>query len=126
MAAGLTAHGIVIGANATGQFHVVIPNNYHFTIKKITAVQANGAAPTPFSIRYFDQKGNELGNGALDSRAVTGIGLQPELLRQPFTVERNRILRLEITDLSGAPNPIFIAFTGAAHYVMRKTIVRVP
>lgn len=118
--AGLQVPGVVLGANAQAPYHVVVPNNYHFTAKKVTAVQADGTAPGAFSIRYYDHRGNELGNGALDSRAVMGTGLLPELLSQPFTIERNRMIRMVITDLSGAPNNFFLTLTGCAHYVMRK------
>ncbi len=123
--AGLQLPGVVLGANAQGTYTVTIPRNYHFTVKKVTAVAAAGGAAAAFSIRYYDHRERELGNGALDSRAVMGTGVLPELLSQPFTIERNRTIRVVITDLSGAPNNFFITFTGCAHYVMRKYQVQV-
>lgn len=117
---GLQLPGVILGALGQATYTVTVPRNYHFTVRKVTAVTAAGALPPAFSIRYYDQRGNELGNGALDSRAVMGTGLLPELLSQPFTVPENRQFSIVVTDLSGAPNNFFITFTGAAHYVTRK------
>lgn len=105
-------------APATVTAFLTIPKDYHFTIKKITAVSAVGGVPT-FTLRMWSHRGEEMGNEPLDSRATLGLGRLPEVLRQPWTIPANSRIRLEFTAVAavGVPIVIYMTFTGAAHYV---------
>ena len=108
---------VTMGAGGIVTHWLEIPKEYWFTMKKITAVGVGGGVAPAFSIQFFDHRGERMSFGVMDSRATMGIGQNPEVFRQGWTIPPNRRIRMVITDLSAGPNLFYLTFTGAAHYL---------
>ena len=77
-------------------------------LKKLMAV-STGA----FSLKLFDRAKNKfLMNDAVVASEVFGNAEFPFIFPESHLLERNKYLLVNITDLSGAPNTIFIAAAG--------------
>lgn len=103
---------VVLAANQTLEFTASIPDDGDFEWFKSSFV-STGA----FTLRIRDaQTGRELMNGPVRQNLLAGDGNFPFILFEPYLVRRSLRLRLEFTDLTGAPNTIFWTMTGRRIY----------
>ena len=79
-----------------------------FELHKIGSV-STGA----FSIQLYDpNSGRKLTSSAVHSDLITGNAYFPFILPEPLFIKRNANINFDITDLTGAPNTIYLTFAG--------------
>ena len=102
-----------LGANATGNFQAKVGDDGHFEMFGLTAVATGN-----FSLSISEVKTKQtIMNGAITQ--VNGIGNArfPNIFFRSYLVPAGYRLNCEITDLSGAPNAVWLTMFGRKLFV---------
>jgi len=103
---------LTLSANQTVQTSIHIGRDGAFELHKIGAY-STGA----FSVVIYDpNSGRRLTSGAVHSDLLTGNAWFPYILAEPLFMKRNSWLKLDITDLSGSENSIYLTLAGRRIY----------
>lgn len=117
-------------ANATTDFFMKVGDDGHFQAFTMSAVSTGN-----FGWQLSEAKTNQtICNGQVTQANSLGTANFPTLLPTEYTIPAGYRLRLQLTDLSGAPNAIFITIAGRKVYapfkdikeVLRDTAVQTP
>jgi len=99
-------------ANATGNFQAKVGDDGHFEAFGITAVSTGN-----FSLTISEVKTKQtLSNGAITRNNGIGNATLPYIFLKSYLVPSGYRLNFEITDLSGAPNSIYLTMFGRKIY----------
>ena len=110
LADGVAAHGI--SALATVKTTINIANDGAFELGKIS-----GSSTGAFTLKIYDPNtGRVLTNQPIHSDLIVGSSAFPYILPEPLFMKRSGYLNLEITDLSGNVNDIYLTLAGRRIY----------
>lgn len=99
---------VTVPASATRTYTFDMDNDAHTVLKKLMAV-ADGA----FTFRFRDRDTNRyLSNGVIHQLDGFGNAEFPFIFADPYLLEANKQLLIDVTDLSAAENDIYFTLAG--------------
>lgn len=108
-----TQDDIVLAAGATAPAFMQVTPEAHFEWFKLTAVSTG-----PFTFQIQDARNRRsISDGPIHVGAGAGQAPLPMVLPEPILYQANTRLRIDVTDLSAAPNTIFLTLCGRRVYV---------
>lgn len=112
---------VALGANATGDFQAKVGDDGHFEVFGLTAVATGN-----FDLEVSEVKTKQtLMNGAITQTNGIGNARFPTIFFKSYLVPAGYRLNCRITDLSGAPNAIWLTMFGRKVYVPFKRLEEV-
>lgn len=112
---------VALGANATGDFPAKVGDDGHFECFGLTAVATGN-----FSLELSEVKTKQtLMNGAITQTNGIGNARFPTIFFQSYVVPAGYRLNCRLTDLSGAPNAIWLTMFGRKVFVPFRRIEEV-
>jgi hypothetical protein len=112
---------VALGANATGDFQAKIGDDGHFEAFGINAVSTGN-----FSLEILEIKTKQtLMNGAITQTNGIGNARFPGLFFKPYLIPAMYRLNFRVTDLSGAPNTIWLTMFGRKIFAEFKQLKQV-